>query len=52
LAAAGAGEVPVSATTNGLLFGSGMATTSRGNHSLKGIDQPVELFAVTGSATT
>jgi class 3 adenylate cyclase len=51
-AAAGAGEVLVSATTNGLLFGSGMATTSRGNHSLKGIDQPVELFAVTGSATT
>ena len=47
-AAAGAGEVLVSSTTNGLLFGSGLTTASRGNHSLKGIDQPVELFAVEG----
>ena len=51
-AAAGAGEVLVSATTNGLLLGSGLHSTSRGNHSLKGIDQPVELFEVTASATT
>jgi class 3 adenylate cyclase len=42
----------VSATTNALLFGSGISTASRGNHDLKGIDQPVELFAVTGSAAT
>jgi class 3 adenylate cyclase len=45
-AAADAGEVLVSATTNALLFGSGIKTVSRGSHSLKGIDQPVELFAV------
>lgn len=45
-AAAGAGEVLVSATTNGLLFGSGFNSVSRGSHELKGIDQPVELFAV------
>src|SRR5688572_28687518 len=45
-AAAGAGEVLVSATTNVLLTGSGIATISRGAQSLKGIDQPVELFAV------
>jgi class 3 adenylate cyclase len=50
-AAAGAGEVLMSATTNGLLLGSGITTVSRGNHSLKGIDQPVELFAAAGSAT-
>jgi class 3 adenylate cyclase len=55
-AAAGADEVFVSPITNGLLVGSGIPTLSRGNHSLKGIDQPVELFEVTGgtggSATT
>jgi class 3 adenylate cyclase len=51
-AAAGAGEVLVSATTNALLFGSGIPTASRGSHSLKGIDQPVEIFAVTGTAAT
>ena len=45
-AAAGAGEVLVSATTNGLLFGSGFSSVSRGSHQLKGIDQPVELFAL------
>lgn len=48
--AGGAGEVLVSATTNALLFGSGISTVSRGSHSLKGIDGAVELFAV-GSAT-
>jgi class 3 adenylate cyclase len=45
-AASGPGEVLVSATTNVLLSGSGVVTTSRGAHSLKGINQPVELFAV------
>jgi class 3 adenylate cyclase len=45
-AAAGAGEVLVSAVTNALLFGSGINSVSRGSHSLKGIEQPVELFAV------
>ena len=47
-AAAGAGEVLVSATTNLLLTGSGVGTTSRGLHTLKGIEQQVELFAVSG----
>lgn len=44
-AEAGPGEVLVSATTAGLLFGSGIETESRGSHELKGIQQPVELFA-------
>jgi class 3 adenylate cyclase len=45
-AAAGSGDVLVSSTTNALLFGSGIKTASRGSHLLKGIEQPVELFAV------
>ena len=45
-AAAGSGEVLVSATTSVLLTGSGVATTSRGAKALKGINQPIELFAV------
>ena len=45
-AAAGAGEVLVSATTRQLLTGSGLAAVSRGVHSLKGIAEPIELFAV------
>jgi class 3 adenylate cyclase len=47
-AAAGPGEVLVSSTTNILLTGSGITTTSRGLHTLKGIEQPVELFVVSG----
>jgi class 3 adenylate cyclase len=47
-ASAGSGEVVVSSTTNMLLTGSGIATTSRGVHALKGIEQPVELFLVSG----
>jgi len=43
-AVAGPGEVFISATTNGLLFGSGIETAGRGVHELKGIEQPVELF--------
>jgi class 3 adenylate cyclase len=49
-AAAGAGEVLVSATTNALLTGSGLNTSSRGVQQLKGIEAPVELFAVVGGA--
>jgi class 3 adenylate cyclase len=45
-AAAGGREVLVSATTNSLLAGAGLATASRGVQKLKGIEQPVELFAV------
>ena len=47
-ASASAGEVVVSSTTNLLLTGSGIATTSRGLQTLKGIEQPVELFVVSG----
>jgi class 3 adenylate cyclase len=46
-AAAGPNEVFVSPVTNTLLFGSGISGTSRGGHSLKGIEGDVELFAVT-----
>jgi class 3 adenylate cyclase len=49
-AAAGAGEVLVSATTNALLSGAGLSTSSRGMHQLKGIDAPMELFSVGGEA--
>ena len=45
-ASAGPGEVFLSSTTNQLLTGSGLTTVSRGSHALKGIDEPVELFAV------
>lgn len=45
-AAAGPGEVLISATTNALLDGSGLVTVSRGEHQLKGIDRPAELFAL------
>lgn len=45
-AAAGSGEVFMSATTNALLLGSDIHSVSRGSQSLKGIEQPVELFAV------
>lgn len=50
-ATAGPGEVLVSATSNQLLVGSGLATVSRGSHSLKGIDGNVELFAVVDGTT-
>jgi class 3 adenylate cyclase len=45
-AAAGAGEVLISSTTSSLLAGSGLTTVSRGPQQLKGIEGPVELFAV------
>ena len=48
-AVAGAGEVVVSSTTSALLFGSGLATSSRGSHALKGIEGEVELFLVGGT---
>jgi class 3 adenylate cyclase len=47
-AQAGGGEVLVSATTRQLLSGSGLVASSRGVHELKGIEDPIELFAVSG----
>ena len=44
---AGAGEVFVSRTVTDLVAGSGIEFTDRGNHELKGFDQPWQLFAVT-----
>jgi class 3 adenylate cyclase len=41
------GEVLVSATTRDLVVGSGLAFTDRGVHTLKGIAEPRQLFALT-----
>jgi class 3 adenylate cyclase len=48
VAVAGAAEVFVSRTVTDLVAGSGIEFTDRGNHDLKGFDQPWQLFAVTG----
>lgn len=45
-ALAGAGEILVSSTVTGLVAGSGLAFADRGAHSLKGIPEPWQLFAV------
>jgi class 3 adenylate cyclase len=44
-AAAGAGEVLVSATTRDLVAGSGLVFDDRGEHELKGIDEKRRLYA-------
>ena len=46
MSAAGAGEVFVSRTTRDLAAGSGLEFESRGTHLLKGLAEPVELFAL------
>jgi class 3 adenylate cyclase len=46
MAAAGPGEVVVSRMTRDLATGSGLAFESRGTHLLKGLAEPVELFAL------
>jgi len=46
MSAAGAGEVFVSRTTHDLAAGSGLDFESRGTHLLKGLAEPVELFAL------
>ena len=48
MALGGAGEVLVSATTQELLAGSGLAFEDRGLHELKGIDGPRRVFALVG----
>ena len=45
--AAGPGEILVSRTVHDLTAGSGLMFTSRGDHDLKGIPGPWELFALT-----
>jgi class 3 adenylate cyclase len=47
-ALAGPGEVLVSRTVRDLVSGSGLEFVSRGSHSLKGVAEPWELFAVVG----
>jgi class 3 adenylate cyclase len=47
LALAGPGEILTSATTRGLVEGSGLAFEDRGRHELKGIAGPREVFALT-----
>jgi class 3 adenylate cyclase len=51
MAAAGAGEILVSATTRQLAAGSGLEFTTRGERELKGLDGLRELFAA-GAAPT
>lgn len=46
MSAAGAGEVLVSRMTRDLAVGSGLEFDSRGAHSLKGLADPVELYAL------
>jgi class 3 adenylate cyclase len=46
MALAGAGQVFVSWTTRDLLAGSGISVESVGNHELKGLDKPREVFKV------
>ncbi len=46
MAAAVGGEVLVSRTTRDLAAGSGLVFEPRGSHSLKGLAEPVELFAL------
>jgi class 3 adenylate cyclase len=44
-ALAGPGEVLVSRTVKGLVAGSGLRFDERGSHSLKGLQQPMDLYA-------
>ncbi len=49
-AEAAGGEVLVSSTVKDLVAGSGLEFEDRGEHELKGIDEPQRLFAVRGEA--
>ena len=48
VAHAGAGEIVVSGTVKELVLGSGIEFTERGTHTLKGVPDAWNLFAVTG----
>jgi class 3 adenylate cyclase len=47
MAAAGSGEILVSRTVRDLIAGANITVEDRGSHTLKGIDEPWQLFAVT-----
>lgn len=44
-ALAGAGEILVSRTVKDLVAGSGLQFNERGKHTLKGVQDPMELYA-------
>jgi class 3 adenylate cyclase len=46
MALGGPSEVILSAVTRALAEGNGLRFEERGSHQLKGLDQPVELFAL------
>lgn len=46
MALGGASEVIVSSVTRGLAQGSGVRFQERGRHRLKGLEEPVEVFAL------
>jgi class 3 adenylate cyclase len=48
MAAAGPGQILVSRTVRDLVTGSGVDFADRGQHILKGVDGPWQLFEVTG----
>ncbi|HUG56407.1 MAG TPA: adenylate/guanylate cyclase domain-containing protein [Candidatus Limnocylindrales bacterium] len=50
MALADAGQVLVSSTTRDLVAGSGIVLEARGDHRLKGIPEPVRVYAATGAA--
>lgn len=41
-----ASEIIVSAVTRGLVEGSGLRFQERGRHTVKGLEQPIEVFAL------
>jgi class 3 adenylate cyclase len=49
MAAAGSGEILTSRTVRDLVVGSNITVEDRGPHALKGIEDPWQLFAVTGA---
>jgi class 3 adenylate cyclase len=46
MALAGPSEILTSAATRGLVEGSGLVFAERGTHELKGLDRPMEVFAL------
>jgi class 3 adenylate cyclase len=51
-ATAGPGEVVVSSTVRDLVAGSGLTFDDRGAQTLKGLDEPVRLYAASGGASS
>ena len=46
MALAGASEIVVSSVTRGLVEGSDLRFEERGSHKVKGLEQPIEVFAL------